>query len=81
MLPGNRGKPGPLGEKGSGHHTNHTNVTTGVVYIRWGRTSCPGDAQLLYKGETGLGKGCKNSTLEQTNTGVDSNRQTLFEYF
>lgn len=26
--------------------------TTGAVYIRWGRTSCPAGAQLLYKGET-----------------------------
>lgn len=75
MLPGEKGQRGKLGppglpgERGSDHHTNHTRVTTGVVYIRWGRTSCPGDAQLLYKGETGLGKGCKNSTLEQTNMG------------
>ena len=63
-MPGNKGQRGRSsnprvpGEKDNDHHTN---VTTGVVYIRWGRTSCPGDAQLLYKGEASLGLGCKLS--------------------
>ena len=62
LLPGSKGQrgkldqPGVLGEK---EDDCHSNVTTGVVYIRWGRTSCPGDAQLLYKGKTDLGLGCK----------------------
>ena len=70
LLPGNKGQQGKLGVagvpggKGKDHHTN-----TGVVYIRWGRTSCLGDAQLLYKGRTGcLALGCKISALEQANT-------------
>ena len=70
-MPGNKGQrgelgsPGVPGEKDDDHYTNGT---TGVVYIRWGRTSCPGDARLLYKGKTGLDLGCKNSALEQANT-------------
>lgn len=56
-LPGQQGKhgaPGLPGEKSSRGHVN-VNMTTGAVYIRWGRTSCPAGAQLLYKGETALG--------------------------
>ena len=72
LLPGNKGQQGKLGVPGvpGGKDNDHrTNVTTGVVYIRWGRTSCPGNAQLLYKGRTGcLALGCKNSALEQANT-------------
>ena len=79
---GKLGRPGVPGEKDNDHQTN---VTTGVVYIRWGRTSCPGDAQLLYKGRTGLALGCKNSLLEQANTEhrlstADSSKDPFFIY-
>ena len=63
MLPGNKGQRGrgsQLRVPGENDSDHQTNATTGVAYIRWGRTSCPGDAQLLYKGKTRLGLGCKN---------------------
>jgi len=34
--PGKQGAPGP--------------PSGGVSYVRWGRDSCPGDADLVYKG-------------------------------
>ena len=61
-LPGDRG---PSGRQGKNHppelpeeksNDHHANITTGAVYIRWGRTSCPVGAQLLYKGELSLYK-------------------------
>ena len=72
MLPGDKGQRGRSGHPrapGEKDNDDRTNMTTGVVYIRWGRTSCPGDAQLLYKGKTGVGLGCKNSELKQANMG------------
>ena len=39
------GEPGPPGSKGS------PASVSGSVYTRWGRTSCPGDASLIYRGE------------------------------
>ncbi len=35
--PGIQGEPGPPGPPGGG-----------VVYTRWGRTTCPGTAELVY---------------------------------
>ena len=52
LLPGDKGQRGRLRQPGVPGGKD-SNVTTGVVYIRWGRTLCPGDARLLYKGETG----------------------------
>ena len=44
---GERGAPGAGGPKGNSGHSG----VGGVEYIRWGRTTCPRHAQLLYKGE------------------------------
>ncbi|XP_031567219.1 short-chain collagen C4-like isoform X1 [Actinia tenebrosa] len=41
--PGFTGIPGPQGPPGQG----------GVVYIRWGRTTCPSDTTVVYQGRTG----------------------------
>ena len=42
---GNQGPQGAKGEKGE----NGT-AKSGVKYVRWGRTTCPSDAQIVYKG-------------------------------
>ena len=36
------GPPGPKGQEGQG--------LSGVKYVRWGRTNCSGDAQVVYAG-------------------------------
>ena len=42
---GNKGAQGPKGEKGQ------TGAgASGVKYVRWGRTTCPNDTEVLYKG-------------------------------
>ena len=43
---GARGPPGPKGQKG-----REGQGLSGVKYIRWGRTNCSGDAQVLYSGK------------------------------
>ena len=43
--PGLKGPQGPKGEKGK-----EGAGKTGVKYVRWGRTTCPGGAELVYKG-------------------------------
>ena len=43
---GAQGPPGAKGEKGQ-----DGNGTSGVNYVRWGRTSCPNGAQIVYQGE------------------------------
>ncbi|XP_078348850.1 uncharacterized protein LOC144633839 isoform X2 [Oculina patagonica] len=50
---GDRGEPGNIGPKGPPGVRGDRGPTTGAVYIRWGRTSCPAGAQLLYKGRIG----------------------------
>ncbi|XP_031553670.1 short-chain collagen C4-like [Actinia tenebrosa] len=54
---GKDGSPGPRGLKGE---TGHQGVrgppgqnSSGVQYVRWGRTTCPYNATLLYKGRVG----------------------------
>ena len=42
---GPKGPPGPQGEKGKG--------LSGVKYVRWGRTSCSGNATMVYSGKGG----------------------------
>lgn len=37
---------GPQGEKGQ-----EGNRTSGVKYVRWGRTTCPNDTEIVYKGK------------------------------
>ena len=39
---GPRGAKGEKGQDGAG--------TSGVKYVRWGRTTCPSGAQIVYKG-------------------------------
>ena len=41
--------PGPKGDQGS-KGDNGQDGKAGVKYIRWGRTSCPNGAELVYKG-------------------------------
>ena len=43
---GAQGTQGPKGEKGQ-----DGSGTSGVKYIRWGRTTCPSGAQVVYKGK------------------------------
>ena len=43
---GRQGVPGPKGQKGQ-----EGQGLSGVNYVRWGRTSCGGDAQVVYTGE------------------------------
>ena len=45
ILPGPAGPPGPPGEKG-----NSGSQPGGAVYTRWGRTTCPTGATLVYAG-------------------------------
>ena len=52
------GPPGPKGEQGAIGRTGAKGPQgakgekgqSGVKYIRWGRTTCPGGAQIVYKG-------------------------------
>ena len=53
------GPPGPKGERGASGARGLRGLKGnsgksgggGVDYIRWGRTTCPGHAQLVYKGK------------------------------
>ncbi|XP_078372882.1 uncharacterized protein LOC144656532 isoform X2 [Oculina patagonica] len=55
------GPPGPKGERGAVGRTGPQGAKgekgqdgkSGVQYVRWGRTTCPGGAQLVYKGIMG----------------------------
>ena len=42
--------PGPKGDQGS-KGDNGQDGKAGVKYIRWGRTTCPNGAELVYKGQ------------------------------
>ena len=42
-----KGPQGPIGEKGK-----EGAGKSGVKYVRWGRTTCPGGAELVYKGKS-----------------------------
>ena len=44
--PGLEGPRGPKGERGQ-----DGTGSSGVKYVRWGRTACPGGAQIVYKGK------------------------------
>ena len=44
--PGLKGPRGPKGEKGQ-----DGNGPSGVKYVRWGRTTCPSGAQIVYEGK------------------------------
>ncbi|KAL9974708.1 hypothetical protein ACROYT_G011781 [Oculina patagonica] len=46
--PGLKGPQGPKGDKG-----RDGTSTSGVKYVRWGRTICPNDTQLVYEGIVG----------------------------
>ncbi|XP_028518280.1 short-chain collagen C4 isoform X2 [Exaiptasia diaphana] len=53
-LPGPRGSPGSQGPRGVQGPMGHPGPKSGgVKYIRWGRTSCPSGANLVYKGRVG----------------------------
>ena len=43
---GTQGPPGPKGQKGQ-----EGQGLSGVKYVRWGRTNCGGDAQIVYTGK------------------------------
>ena len=47
---GKTGGQGPQGAKGEKGQDGAG--TSGVKYIRWGRTTCPSGAQVVYKGKT-----------------------------
>ncbi|KAL9974648.1 hypothetical protein ACROYT_G011709 [Oculina patagonica] len=55
--PGKAGPPGPKGPAGSpglkGPPGPKGTGTSGVKYVRWGRTTCPNGAQLVYEGFVG----------------------------
>ena len=46
---GKQGYPGPKGQKGQ-----EGQGLSGVSYVRWGRTRCEGDGQIVYTGECPL---------------------------
>ena len=46
---GKQGYPGPKGQKG-----HEGQGLSGVSYVRWGRTRCEGDGQIVYTGECPL---------------------------
>jgi hypothetical protein len=46
---GPKGDPGPKGEPGAKGDPG-PNVPIGVVYTRWGRTTCPGTSTVVYSG-------------------------------
>ncbi|XP_002739532.3 uncharacterized protein LOC100376441 [Saccoglossus kowalevskii] len=79
-LQGRPGKLGPTGLPGSSINSESTshvedccdqlsNVTVGSMYIRWGRQTCEGDAELVYAGIVG--------GSHYTHTGSGSNYQCL----
>ena len=57
------GPPGPKGDQGADGKTGAQGLQgakgekgqSGVKYVRWGRTTCPSGAQLVYKGK-GIGE-------------------------
>ncbi|KXJ23632.1 Short-chain collagen C4 [Exaiptasia diaphana] len=52
--PGSRGSPGKRGPRGAQGLRGHPGPKSGgVQYIRWGKTSCPSGANLVYKGRVG----------------------------
>ena len=53
-LPGPKGMTGPPGQKGdTGVAGPKGERAGGVVYVRWGQSSCPDGVQLLYAGRAG----------------------------
>ncbi|KXJ29244.1 short-chain collagen C4 [Exaiptasia diaphana] len=53
-LPGLRGSPGRQGPRGAQGLRGHPGPKSGgVQYIRWGKTTCPSGAKLIYKGRVG----------------------------
>jgi len=48
-IPGRNGSQGPQGVKGE----KGQDGKSGVKYVRWGRTTCPSGAQIVYKGLMG----------------------------
>lgn len=56
--PGPKGDQGPVGKTGAkgpqgakGQRGQDGSGSSGVMYVRWGRTTCPGGAQIVYKGK------------------------------
>ena len=47
--PGSEGPRGPKGDKGQDGAGG-----SGVKYVRWGRTTCPSGAQMVYEGKMNL---------------------------
>ncbi len=45
------GSVGPSGPRGAPGHPGLDMGTTGAVYIRWGRTTCPSNSELCYAGK------------------------------
>ncbi|XP_006822460.1 uncharacterized protein LOC100376594 [Saccoglossus kowalevskii] len=69
-IPGKAGPVGPPGLQNYITDTTHTKMAnTSALYIRWGRTECEGDAQLVYEGVIG--------GAFYTHTGSGSNHQCL----
>ena len=57
-LPGPKGDQGPVGKTGAkgpqgakGQRGQDGSGSSGVKYVRWGRTTCPSGAQIVYKGK------------------------------
>ena len=71
------GPPGPKGERGSagspglkgpqgtkGEKGKEGAGKSGVKYVRWGRTTCPGGAEVVYKGtSTQTSVNCRTALL------------------
>ena len=56
--PGPKGDQGPVGKTGAkgpqgakGQRGQDGSGRSGVKYVRWGRTTCPSGAQIVYKGK------------------------------
>ena len=56
--PGPKGDQGPVGKTGAkgpqgakGQRGQDGSGSSGVKYLRWGRTTCPSGAQIVYKGK------------------------------
>ena len=56
--PGPKGDQGPVGKTGTkgpqgtkGQRGQDGSGSSGVKYVRWGRTTCPSGAQIVYKGK------------------------------
>ena len=56
--PGPKGDQGPVGKTGAqgtqgpkGQRGQDGAGSSGVKYVRWGRTTCPSGAQIVYKGK------------------------------